>query len=83
MADRIRTALDNIGCSYLVPGVTNQVFPILSNRFLEELGKNFTFTEQERVDATHRAIRFCTSWATKEENVDALCRELVRLKVYL
>lgn len=83
MADRIRAALDSIGCSYLVPGVTNQIFPILSDRFLDELGKNFTFTEQERVDATHRAIRFCTSWATKEENVDALCRELVRLKVYL
>lgn len=83
MADRIRAALDSIGCSYLVPGVTNQIFPILSDRFLDELGKNFTFTEQERVDATHRAIRFCTGWATKEENVDALCRELVRLKVYL
>ena len=83
MADRIRAALDSIGSSYLVPGVTNQIFPILSDRFLDELGKNFTFTEQERVDATHRAIRFCTSWATKEENVDALCRELVRLKVYL
>ena len=36
-------------------------------------------TEMERVDATHRCVRFCTSWATKQENVEALCAELKRL----
>ena len=46
---------------------------------LAELAKNFMFTEQERVSDTHRAVRFCTSWATKAENVDALCAELKRL----
>ena len=79
MADRIRATFDELGVSYLVPGVTNQIFPILSDAFLEELAKNFMFTEQERVSPTHRAVRFCTSWATKEENVDALCAELKRI----
>lgn len=79
MADRIRKTLDVLGWGYLVPGVTNQIFPILPDKLLDELSKNFTFSEQERVDETHRAVRFCTSWATKEENVEALCSELVRL----
>lgn len=79
MADRIRGALDEIGASYLVPGITNQIFPILPDSLLEELGKNFMFTEMERVDDTHRAVRFCTSWATKPEHVDALCDELRRI----
>lgn len=79
MADRIRHTFDELHVPYLIPGVTNQIFPILSDDFLAELGKNFMFTEQERVDATHRAVRFCTSWATKEENVDALCAELKRI----
>lgn len=79
MADRIRGALDEIGASYLVPGITNQIFPILPDSLLEELGKNFMFTEMERVDDTHRAVRFCTSWATKPEHVDALCDELSRI----
>jgi hypothetical protein len=45
---------------------------------LEKLAKDFTFNEMERVDAQHRAVRFCTSWATKQESVDALCDALVR-----
>lgn len=79
MADQIRSVFDELGVAYLVPGETNQIFPILSDAFLAELSKKFMFTEQERVDETHRAVRFCTSWATKQENVDALCAELRRL----
>ena len=76
LADRIRETLDSLGYDYLVPVVTNQVFPILPDSLLEELSKEFSFSEQERVDAQHRAVRFCTSWATTEENVAALCNAL-------
>lgn len=79
LADRIRSVLDTQGVPYLVPGITNQIFPILPDAVLEELGKKFCFTEQERVDESHRAVRFCTSWATTEEQVQALCTELERL----
>lgn len=79
MADRIRECFDSLGVRYLVPGSTNQIFPVLSDALLSELGNNFMFTEMERVDEKHRCVRFCTSWATKEENVDALCSELRRL----
>ena len=79
LADQIRETLKELGYSMLVEGVTNQIFPILPDALLEKLSKNFTFTEQVRVDETHRAIRFCTSWATRQENVDALCEELRRI----
>ena len=79
LADQIRSTFDKLGVKYLVPGVTNQIFPILSDEFLEELAKNFMFTEMERVDENHRCVRFCTSWASTQENVDALCKELKRI----
>ena len=79
LADKIRATLDELGVAYLVPGITNQIFPILSDRCLEALAKEFCFTEMERVSDTHRAIRFCTSWATTEENVDKLCAALRNL----
>ena len=79
MADRIRATLEEIGATLFVPGTTNQIFPVLSDALLTELGKEFTFVEQERVSPTHRAVRFCTSWATTEENTDALCACLRRL----
>ena len=79
MADRLRDTLAEIGAPLLVPGTTNQVFAILPDTLLEELAKTVTFSEQERVSDTHRAVRFCTSWATKTENVDTLCRKLKEL----
>lgn len=79
LADQVRETFDKIGVSYLVPGTTNQIFPILSDAFLDELGKKFAFTEMGRVDENHRAVRFCTSWATTEGNTNALCKEIERL----
>lgn len=79
MADKIRDTLKRLGYSLFVPGTSNQIFPVLPDSLLEKLAENFSFTEQERVDAAHRAVRFCTSWATTEENVNALCKELERL----
>ena len=76
LADKIRATLEELGVSHLVPGITNQIFPILSDKCLEQLAKEFCFTEMERVSDTHRAIRFCTSWATTEENVEKLCQAL-------
>jgi threonine aldolase len=76
LADQIRATLEELNVPHLVPGITNQIFPILSDACLEELAKEFCFTEMERVSETHRAIRFCTSWATTQENVDKLCQAL-------
>ena len=38
--------------------------------------EKYTFIEMDWVDADSRACRFCASWATLEENVDALCADL-------
>ena len=37
-----------------------------------ELGKSFGYEYWERVDETHSGVRFCASWATTQEHVDAL-----------
>ena len=79
MADRIRATFDDLGVHYLIPGVTNQIFPILPDSALAELSDAFMFTEMGRVDDSHRCVRICTSWATTEENVDALCAALKRV----
>jgi len=78
-AERIRSTLLQLGYPLFVAGQSNQIFPILPDEVLKELGKNFTFSEMERVDDSHRAVRFCTSWATSREDVDALCEALRQL----
>ena len=78
-ADGIRATLDELGYTYLVPGITNQIFPIFPNTVVEALRQDFCFNTQQKIDNDHTAVRFCTSWATEEKNVDALCKKLREL----
>lgn len=75
-ADMIRDTLKELEIPLFIQGNTNQVFPILNNELMEKLSQNFTFMVQERIDEHRCAVRFCTSWATKKESVDALCAAL-------
>ena len=79
LAEQLRETFEELGIPFLVPGVTNQLFPILPDWAFEELGKKYAFIDMERIDENHRCARFCTSWATKQENVDALCADLRRI----
>ena len=78
-AETIRATLKQLGYRFLVENTTTQLFPILPENVLVELEKDFVFSQMGSVDENHRAIRICTSWATTQENVDALCKKLVKL----
>ena len=81
LADQLRDTLVALGYPMYIPGCTNQVFPVLPDALLERIGETYTYSEMLRVDDGHRAVRFCTSWATKQENVDALCADLKRFSL--
>lgn len=72
LAMKVRDVLTERGYSFLMESPTNQQFPILTNAQYEELSKKFLVSFWQRMDEEHVAIRICTSWATKPENVDAL-----------
>lgn len=79
MAMLLQTALTNQGIRFLYHSTTNQQFPILPDHTLEALGKKYTFSFWEKTDATHSAVRFCTSWATKKEHVEMLIQDIKAL----
>ncbi|MBQ1258462.1 MAG: hypothetical protein IIX93_14470 [Clostridia bacterium] len=76
LSEKIRNALTEKNIPFLVPSPTNQLFPIIENKALEKLKEKYTFSTWAKVDDNHTAIRICTSWATKEENVDKLIEDL-------
>lgn len=76
LAMKIRRACEEKGYPFFMDSYTNQQFPILPNEKLKELEKEFSFSFWEAGDAEHSAVRFCTSWATKEEDVNALIAKL-------
>ena len=71
-AMRIRDAFASKGYRFLVDSPTNQQFPILPNSEMDRLSADFKFSVWQKIDESHTAVRFCTSWATKAEAVEAL-----------
>ena len=71
-AQRIAAALSNLGVPMYVPSPTNQIFPILPDAKIAQLQERAAFYTNTRVDETHQAVRFVTSWATTDAQVDAL-----------
>jgi len=71
-AARIRDAFAAAGYDFYAPSDTNQQFPILPAPIARALEKDFAFCPWETLPDGRMAVRFCTSWATREEDVDAL-----------
>lgn len=79
LAEKLKAELTNMGIEFYIDSPTNQQFPILPDRILEQLKEDYSFAYQARVDETNSAVRFCTCWATKEENVDALLSDIRKI----
>ena len=76
LAWKLRRAFEEKGWPLYCDSPTNQQFPIVPDAALEKLAEKYTFSDWARIDETHRAVRFCTSWATKEEDVSALIKDI-------
>ena len=80
MAYQIREIFVSNGYPLLFDSPTNQQYPIIPDDELAILGKNFGYEYWERVDETHSGVRFCGSWATTQDQVDALREAVNALK---
>ena len=72
MAMKLKKGLADCGVAFMADSVTNQQFPIFSEEETLELGRKFLFEHNGKTEDNKNIIRFCTSWATKEENVEQL-----------
>lgn len=79
LAMKLRAAFEAKGWPLCYDSPTNQQFPIVPDAVLEKLAEKYTFSHWGKVDGSHTAVRFCTSWATREEDVDALIAEIESL----
>ena len=80
MAKKIHAIFEDCGYKFLFDSPTNQQYPIMSDAELAILGQSFGYEYWERIDETHSAIRFASSWATTENNISALRQAVEALK---
>lgn len=68
----LKRALKEKGYEMPIASPTNQIFVKMSNSQIEELSKKVNFSFMDVLDDSHCLMRFCTSWATKTEDVEEL-----------
>ncbi len=76
LAMRIRRALREANVSFLVDSPTNQQFPIFTNEQVRRLSAKYAFSDIRPLDDGRTAVRICTSWATRSEDVDQLIADI-------
>lgn len=76
MAEKLKRIFEEKGYQFYIDSPTNQQFVILENEQMAHLQEKVRFSFWEAYDKDHTVVRFATSWATREEDIDALAELL-------
>ena len=76
LSEKLKNILHEKNYRFYLESPTNQQFIIIENTKMEELAKNVSFSFWEKYDENHTVIRFVTSWATTEKDLDELIKLL-------
>ncbi len=74
-AAKIKQALLSKGYQPHAVSPTNQQFFVIDNATLARLQQQVCYSYIAPADADHSLVRFCTSWATTDEQVEALLQQ--------
>ena len=72
MAKILKEGFQKKGYAFYIDSPTNQQFVILENQEMEALSKRVAFSLWEKYDEGQTVVRFATSWATTEDNIQTL-----------
>lgn len=76
-AARIKAALLEKGFKFTVDSPTNQLFVMLPKALLEVLSEKYVLSDDNPTSPeVCREVRICTSWASTDEEVDALIEDI-------
>ncbi|MGG3177917.1 aminotransferase class I/II-fold pyridoxal phosphate-dependent enzyme [Priestia megaterium] len=79
MTEILKSELSQLNVKFLIGSPSNQIFPILPHKCIEELQKKYSFYVWQRIDSEYAAIRIVTSWATKEEDILVFIEDMKQL----
>ena len=74
MAKKVKKGFLDKGYQLYFDSPTNQQFFVISNDKIKRIRTKVKFAIWEKYDDNHRVVRFATSWATTEENVEELLK---------
>lgn len=72
MAEKLRLGLRKLKYEFYITSQTNQVFVIIDKKILSTLKNKVEYMKWKDLDKNYMAVRFSTSWATTEDEVEKL-----------
>ena len=75
-AEEMRSLFRKTGYQLAFDSPTNQTFLLLTDEELHQLASHIVFSTWEKPDASHTIVRLATSWATTQEDMQALAKVL-------
>ena len=78
LSEKISEAFKNKRIELFYDSPTNQQFPVLTKQQYDALSQKFSFCFWSKL-GDRFVVRFCTSWATKKEDVDELIKAIKKL----
>ena len=76
MAEKLKNALIEKGYTLFKDSPTNQQFVLIEDEKLEKLRENVKVGFWEKPDSNHTVVRFATSWATTDADIEELKKYL-------
>lgn len=76
LAQKLSRAFEEKGIELYYASPTNQIFPILSKEQYARLKESYSFSTQRHLPDGRTVVRFCTSWASRQEDVDRLISDI-------
>lgn len=76
LAEKLKNVLHQKNYRFYLESPTNQQFIIIENTKMKELSKNVSFSFWGKYDENHTVVRFATSWATTEDDLEELIKLL-------
>lgn len=77
MAEDLKRLFREKGYRFYLDSPTNQQFIILEDSQMQKLQQEVAFSFWEKYDESHTVVRFATSWATTEEDIERLGKLLI------
>ena len=68
-AETLKNVLREKNYQFFIDSPTNQIFVVVDNERLKELGKSVRYSFWEKYDDAHIVVRFATSWSTTEDDL--------------
>ncbi|OCG00192.1 threonine aldolase family protein [Gilliamella sp. wkB112] len=76
MAEKLKTIFENAGLTFAFKPQSNQLFVNFPNNLVKKILSNYSVDNLGAMGIGYTCLRFCTSWATQEDEIQTLAKYL-------